>query len=196
MFTGTRLTAVAVAVLIGLSGCATVKKVLPSRKSAPPPIVQGSLPRDYVQSEMGRTLQSIDKSLQTLIRVERGGEAPRPATPIGSTVAGADRFGALQARPPVAVPVKSETARPAGGLDAVVAVEWDGSGEDFFYEFAKKLNYSVVYVGKSVALPRVRIEPMSAPATVILQRAADQVDSKVDVRINTDLARIELVPKG
>lgn len=84
------LSSCALLAVLTLSGCATTSQ----RTLKPPPGAVVVAPTidpagNYIDQSMAPTIASIDRSLKTLVLLERGDEGPRRAGPVADTVAGA-----------------------------------------------------------------------------------------------------------
>lgn len=188
------IAAVAVCVMmLGVSGCATTA---PSRSAVPLSDAQG-----FVDERMDNTLVSIDRSLKTLLVIDRGGEAPRRPSPISDTVAGGDVHGAASPRPALSVPSTPQGPRAVvaaqnsakNALASRTRIDWSGDPRELLRSLSGGIGYKFVEVGASSALPKVNIHRQNASITDVLADVARAIDGKADIRVITADRRVELV---
>lgn len=186
--------AAAALLVLALSGCASTNTV---RANAP----ATSTAQSFVDERMDQTVVSIDRSLQTLLLISRGGEAPRKPSAIADTVAGADVHGAHEPRAAVAVPTTAQgqravdQAREAGrkALVSRTRIDWSGDPRDLLRSLSGAVGYQFSEVGPSAALPKVEIHRSDASITDVLSDVARAIDGKADIMVQTDTRRIQLV---
>jgi hypothetical protein len=177
-----------------------------------------------VDASMAQSLNSIERSLDVLVGLSRGGEPPRVApaaygnrapNPLAVTVAGAARQVTKDARvnvAPVVAPPATTIERDASAareaelnsaLSRRVDVSWNGSAYDLLASLASQINYSFAQGSTSVD-PGVNKLPLSTPVKVsvkgatvrdVLQQVAQQVDSHADVFVSVPQRSISLLRK-
>lgn len=163
--------------------------------------VDGGNTAGYVDRQMGDTVNSIDQSLQSLVRLERGDMGPRKTTPLGDTVAGA----AGPAKSPYAV---SRTADPdtrvaeedrqarintnRAMLDTRVRLDWDGEASGFLSALAKKVGFGFGIEGHGTE-PKIHIHVKDATVQSVLTSVAAQINATADIHIDLERRCITLV---
>lgn len=195
--------AVALATLT-LSACATTASQRTRDQAA------SAAARDaFVQEQVGKTLASIDGSLQVLVELERGDEGPRRSTALGTTVAGA----AGQNRPPVQMAEvagpKTATgqAREAAAAAALrakaqqdlatrVRLEWTGQADGLLRELSSRVGFNFAIRGPNRAAPVVQVKHANATVEQVLRDIAHQVDAVADVRVDPAKREVALVYKN
>jgi hypothetical protein len=174
---------------ISLAGCAS--SAATTRHVAPPSDAQS-----FVDGQMDQTLVSIDRSLKTLLVIERGGEPQRRPAPISDTVAGADAYGYSMPRPPINVPRQPEGARAmAAGrtaLNSRTRIDWKGDPRELLRSLSSGIGYSYGEVGPAHSLPSLEIHRSDASSTDVLADVAHAIDGHADIRVITAARRIEL----
>lgn len=181
-----------------LSGCATTGSNH-SRHAAS----NASPPTGFVTQEMGNTIQSIERSLQVLVQLERGDEGPRRSNALGMTVAGAQTAN----QSPVAMPSTAMGPTPMGqartqetrqatreDLATRVRLTWTGGADELLRELSRRVGFSFNTTGSGTA-PVVHIDRKDATVEQILRDVAAQVDSRADIRVDTATRRVTLAYK-
>lgn len=175
-----------------------------------------------VDARMAETLQSIDKSLDVLVGLSRGGEPPRAApaaygnaapNPIAPTVAGAARQVTSDDRvavaPAIAPPVTATEKQLAElrerqlneALDRRVELSWTGSANDLLASLSSQIGYQYALgrtsVGQGAAPVAVKVKIPAQTATVreVLQQVADQVGPNASVFVSVPQRSISLLAK-
>ena len=177
-----------------------------------------------VDQSMAESLSNIDRSLDVLVGLSRGGEPPRvPPAAYGNTdtnalaptVAGAarhvDRDQRVSVAPVIAPPMSaSEKERAAqrerdlnAALDRRVDVSWNGTAYDLLSAISSQIGYQFAQgrrtVGDGKPDPRIaaRVKVTATGATVrdVLQQVAGQVDSQADVFVSVPQRSISLLRK-
>lgn len=178
-----RSTLIVAAVLVSAvaTGCATTSSSSAHRNTG---AHVGAGAQQFVDDQMSQALSSIDQSLKTLVVLERGGEAPRKAGPIGTTVAGAagaSRPVVQPPPPPADVSVLEKRAR----------IQWNGSASELLSTLAKGIGYTYREVGASRPLT-VRLPDQELTIKELLSSTAAQIDGKAGIRLNTNSRQLEL----
>ncbi len=181
-------------VVLVASGCASTTQVRSSSASSPSA-------QSFVDDRMDQTVVSIDKSLKTLLVIDRGGEAPRKPSAIADTVAGSDAHGARPAKPAIDVPSTAQGARAeAQSLDAArkalasrTKIDWSGDPKDLLRSLSTGIGYHFSEVGSSRPLSPIKIRHENAAITDVLADIAKSVEGKADIRVITASRQIELV---
>lgn len=150
--------------------------------------------QSYVDQQMSGALGSIDRSLKTLLMLERGGEGARSTGPIGSTVAGAVGPARPVETVRPAAPTTDASARKA--LDARAKIDWQGPATELLAGLAKNVGYTYRVQGSapSSAL-NVRIQTPGSTVFDVLGQVARQIDTRADVQVRTTDRTITLVYK-
>lgn len=185
-----RLIAVPLCMALILSSCGTVSRVRSAVKPKPAPAPAPG----FVSADMDRVLVSIDRQLQTLLIVERGGESPRTPMAIGDTVAGADRYGTPDARGPIRAPLPPP--KPADPLSSLVNIDWSGPAPGLLREVATGIGYSYREQGcLRCGSLSVRIKRSGYSMTVLdlLNEVARQIDARADIRVNHQDRTVTLI---
>lgn len=186
-------------VVLSLVGCASA----PRREGPSEEELEARAAAQYVDHKMAETLTSIDRSLQTLIILERGAEAPRAKGPIGETVA-----GAAGSRPPTPKPAPENIGRPAtppatgsgasghpidaSALDVRLEISWTGSWEGLLQETAKALGFRYVEKNKGTLGNGTWSTP-GATARTVLEAVASKVKNRAEIRVILREKTIEVV---
>lgn len=158
----------------------------------------------FVNQEMGNTISSIERSLQVLVQLERGDEAPRKRNALGMTVAGASGVD----RPAVSMPNRALAATPLGqarieesrvntrqDLATRVKLTWTGGADELLRELSRRVGFTFSTSGLGTA-PVVHINRPSATVEQVLRDVASQVDTKADIKVDTATRRVTLVYKS
>ncbi len=180
-----------------LSGCATTGSNH-SRYSNSTPEASS-----FVSQEMGNTIQSIERSLQVLVQLERGDEGLRKTNALGMTVAGAQTAD----RAPIAMPNTALAATPMGqariqetreatreDLATRVRLTWTGGADELLRELSRRVGFSFTTSGSGTA-PVIHIDHKDATVEQVLRDVASQVDAKADIRVDTATRRVTLAYK-
>lgn len=183
--------------VLAVSGCASTSAQVRSSSAAQ----SSSNAQSFVDERMDQTVVSIDKSLKTLLLIDRGGEAPRRPSPIADTVAGGDVHGAAKPRPVIAVPSTAQgdravaQAQEAGrkALASRTRIDWSGDPKELLRNLSSAVGYQFREVGAPQSLPRVDIHRANASITDVLGDVARAIDGQADIRVITADRRVELV---
>lgn len=178
-----KLFTVAILAALTMSGCASTSNTSQRGVSH-----VGTGAQTFVDDQMSQTLTSIDNSLKTLVILDRGGEAPRKAGPIGTTVAGS----AGQEKPSIQPPVPREAVVDMGVLDKRAKIQWNGSASQLLSTLAKNIGYRYEEVGSS-QLPNIRISDQETTIRDLLSKTASQIDGHADIRVDTINKRVQLI---
>lgn len=191
-----KLFVAAVLTAITMTGCATTSgttshhsaKHGSTKHGAPGHVGYGA--QSFVDDQMSQTLTSIDHSLKTLVILDRGGEAPRKAGPIGTTVAGS----AGSDRPVIQPPVPQVATADLGVLDKRARIQWQGPASQLLSTLAKNIGYRYEEVGASRgSVVSVRIPDQETTIRELLSKAASQIDGRADIRVDTINKRVQLI---
>jgi hypothetical protein len=195
-------------VLLSLVGCASAPRYHgPSEEE----LAEISANR-YVDERMAETVASIDRSLQTLVILERGAEAPRLPTPLGDTVAGEagpkPRIPApgdpartnpahtkdvlAQSGSDPSAPSQSNPAPLATELDVRLEISWNGPWEGLVQEVARALRFRYVEKNKGT-LGSGTWSTTGASARQVLESVANRVKGKAEIRVILRDKTIEVV---
>jgi hypothetical protein len=177
--------AAATLAVFSMAGCATTSSVSSHRNSSP---AVGVGAQSFVDDQMSQTLSSIDHSLKTLLILDRGGEAPRKAGPIGTTVAGA----AASERPAVQPPVSRVVSADPSVLDKRARIQWYGPASQLLSTLAKNIGYRYEEVGAG-AVASVRIPDQETTVRELLSKTASQIEGQADIRVDTINKRVQLI---
>ena len=160
----------------------------------------------YVDQNMSQVITSVDHSLQELVRIDRGDEGPRKASPLGSTVAGAAGprlapFGmSAQAdlntplgRSQAAAAEDAQIAANRAWLAKRVRLDWSGSASGFLSDLSTKMGYTFEVNGSvPTPEPNIRLHVKDSTVESVLDQAAHQVNAVADIHVNLLAKRIEL----
>lgn len=151
----------------------------------------------YVDEKVEATVRSIDKSLQTLVVLERGDEAPRRPGALGDTVA-----GGTPAKPPIAVRPSDGGATRArmdynrGALATRVRLQWDGPAVELISQLGRSINYGVQTQGSNLGALSVSIRVEDATVEEVLRQVARQIEGKADIQVETVSRTLHVVRRG
>lgn len=145
--------------------------------------------QEYVDARMHETLSSIDRSLNKLLVISRGGEPQRKEGIIGPTVAGA----AGPARP-----VATPSPAPVSPMDPSVLkrrvqIQWNGSAEDLLRSMSNQLGFAFSTQNLKGPQPKVRLEGQDMTVEQTLNLVAEQLQGRSDIVVSLPNRKIELV---
>lgn len=154
----------------------------------------------FVGQQMGETIQSIERSLQVLVELERGDEGPRKDNALGMTVAGASgpnkapvqvSSEAMAASPLGQARIEQNRARTLADLNRRIRLQWTGPADDLLRELSSRVGFSFTTSGVGSA-PVIRVDRDDATVEQVLRDIAAQVDKKADIRVDTATRRVTL----
>ena len=151
--------------------------------------------QEFVDARMHETLSSINRSLDVLVQLNRGGEPARAAGPIGATVAGAAGAPRATVVPPASAPPAALTAPRSGSaadLDKKIDIQWNGSAEGLLRSIAGQVGYDFPALNKPFSV-HVRMKGDRISVRQALELIAGQLDGKADIHVAPNTKTIRLV---
>lgn len=145
--------------------------------------------QEYVDARMHETLASIDKSLDKLLIISRGGEPARKPGIIGPTVAG--QFG--PARTPITPGIPPTPPMDPSVLQRRVQIQWNGSPEELLRTLSNQLGFSFSTKGIHNRQPNIRLEGQDLTVEQTLNLVASQLRGQSDIVVSLPNRKIELV---
>lgn len=185
--------AVAAVLFNALCGCAALHRTRP--------ILPEGDAGAYVDSQMAPTIASIDKSLQTLVVLERGDEAPRKPGAIADTVAG----GNPPLSPTEVVPNDGGAAKARAQynlrqLETRVSIQWSGNAQGLLEKIAAAIGFRALpdeAAPPGTAKPlHVAIKADDISVRELLELVAHQIDGKADIHVDASARTLGLVRRG
>lgn len=156
----------------------------------------------FVDQAVDPTIQSIDRSLQTLVVLSRGDEAPRRPGAIADTVAGAAgpnrpalKPSDMPAKPGAPAPVKAAppVAPGVAALETRVRLEWHGSAWALLEQLGSAAHYQVEGKNPAVAALTVNVKAEDTSVKDVLANIARQLDGKADVHVDANRRVLRLI---
>lgn len=170
-----------------LSGCASHKT----------PKVNEPSTEEIVNQKMIELGTSIQKSLNTLVKIERGdAPAKNQTNPIGTTIAGRPESKILA---PIKVDdkyadgqSKSSVAVLEQRLDTKVNITWNSEPAQLVKTLSHKIGFGFEESGVKVPL-MVSVQAKNDTVKEVLSRVAQQVEGKADIKVNLPTKTIKFI---
>ena len=152
----------------------------------------------FVDGKMYESIHSIDKSLDTLVLLTRGGEPARKDKPIGDTVAGAAGDERPVHEPAVTAQEKKKILMAekyeSSILDREVEVQWNGSAEELLESMAHQLGFSFS-AGKSPVNKTVSLSGEEMTVKEVLVSVSKQLEGHADILISLPNKSLALIKR-
>lgn len=172
-----------------LSGCSSYKKPVPTGNIATNTLV------DQKMIELGT---SIENSLNTLVKIERG-DAPKKnlVNPIGTTIAGRPESKPLM---PIKVEEKVADGKSTASvalleqrLDTKVNITWTNDDADKLLEnLAKKIDFRFEKTGSGAPI-KVTVKAKNDTVKSVLGVVASQMEGRADIKVHLPSKTIKMI---